>query len=147
MPLLGAWLPAGCERTHARDLFTSRANQPARFLGGEKQLGIVAKGTVADLVLLDADPLNDIHNTTKISGVFLAGKEFDRAAPDQMFEKREAAAHSQVADEKKGIEDEIDLTLARNFWSLLQSGAFGLLPGSGIGSEFVALLRLFFVVD
>jgi hypothetical protein len=50
IPLLGAWLPAGCERTHARDLFTSRANQPARFLGREKELGIVTKGTVADLV-------------------------------------------------------------------------------------------------
>ena len=69
----------------------------------------MAKGTVADLVLLDADPLNDIHNTTKISGVFLAGKEFDRAALDQMLRNAEAAANSQVADEKKGIEDEIDL--------------------------------------
>ena len=46
------------------------------------------KGTIADLVLPDADPLNDIHNTTKISGVFLAGKEFDRAALDQDVEKR-----------------------------------------------------------
>jgi hypothetical protein len=64
---------------------------------------------------MDADPLKGIHNTTKISGVFSAGKEFDRAALDQMLRSAEAAVNSQVADEKKGIEDEIDLTLARNF--------------------------------
>jgi hypothetical protein len=42
--------------------------------------GSVESGKLADLVLLDADPIKDIHNTTKISEVFLAGKEFDRPA-------------------------------------------------------------------
>jgi hypothetical protein len=77
----------------------------------------VAKGRVTDPGLLDADPLKGIQNTTKISGVFSAGKEFDRAALDQTLRSAEAAVNSQVADEKKGIEDEIDLTLARNFQS------------------------------
>jgi hypothetical protein len=35
---------------------------------------------------------HDFHNTTKISAVFLAGKEFDRAALDEMLRKAEAAA-------------------------------------------------------
>jgi imidazolonepropionase-like amidohydrolase len=65
---------------------------PARFLGIEKDLGAVEKGKIANLVLLNADPLDDIHNTTKISEVFLAGKEFDRVELDQMLRTAEASA-------------------------------------------------------
>ena len=67
---------------------------PARFLGMEKDLGTIEKGKVANLVLLDADPASDIRNTTKISEVFLAGKEFDRSGLDQMLKSAEAAAKS-----------------------------------------------------
>jgi hypothetical protein len=67
---------------------------PARFLGMEKDLGTIEKGKVANLVLLEADPLTNIHHTTKISEVFLAGKEFDRPALDQMLRSAEAAAKS-----------------------------------------------------
>ncbi len=38
---------------------------PARFLGKERELGTVEKGKIADLVLLDANPLYDIVNTQK----------------------------------------------------------------------------------
>jgi imidazolonepropionase-like amidohydrolase len=51
----------------------------------------VALGKIADLVLLDADPLKDIHNTTRISEVFLSGKEFDRTVLDQVLRNAEAA--------------------------------------------------------
>ena len=54
--------------------------------------GSVTPGKIADLVLLGADPLADIHNTTKIVEVFLAGKEFDRVALDQMLRTAEASA-------------------------------------------------------
>jgi hypothetical protein len=65
---------------------------PAQFMDATAKYGSVAPGKIADLVLLDADPLKDIHNTTKISGVFLAGKEFDRAALDQLLRNAEVAA-------------------------------------------------------
>lgn len=65
---------------------------PAVFMDATDRYGSVAPGKTADLVLLDADPLKDIHNTTKISEVFLAGKEFDRAALDKMLRNAEAAA-------------------------------------------------------
>jgi len=65
---------------------------PARFLGTERDLGTVEKGKIADLVLLDADPLQDIHNTTRISGVFLSGRYFDRAALDKLLKEAETAA-------------------------------------------------------
>jgi adenine deaminase len=39
---------------------------PARFLGRTADIGTVAEGWLADLVLLDANPLEDITNTTRI---------------------------------------------------------------------------------
>jgi|SRR5271169_378679 len=66
----------------------------AAFMNSSDRYGTIAPGKIADLVLLDADPLADIHNTTKISAVFLAGKEFDRPALDQMLKSAEAPAKS-----------------------------------------------------
>ena len=67
---------------------------PARFLGKEKDLGRIEAGKLADVVLLDADPLQDIHNTTRISGVFLSGRYLDRPALDSLLKEAEAAANS-----------------------------------------------------
>jgi imidazolonepropionase-like amidohydrolase len=47
---------------------------PARWLGVEKTLGPVKRGKIADLILLDANPLDDIHNTQKIDAVVANGK-------------------------------------------------------------------------
>ena len=50
----------------------------ARSLGVENRFGTIEKGKAADLVLLDADPLADIRNTTRISMVVLRGKPYSR---------------------------------------------------------------------
>jgi cytosine/adenosine deaminase-related metal-dependent hydrolase len=55
-------------------------------------MGSVAEGRVADLVLLDANPLTDIHNTRRIRGVLLAGRYFDRAALRRMLQEVAKAA-------------------------------------------------------
>lgn len=44
------------------------------------QLGTVAPGKSADFIILDANPLDNITNSRKISKVYLRGKEVDRAA-------------------------------------------------------------------
>jgi hypothetical protein len=64
---------------------------PARYLGRPDQ-GVIARGAVADLVLLDADPLHDIHNTTRINTVFLRGHLIDPQKRAQMLADIEAAA-------------------------------------------------------
>jgi len=64
----------------------------ALFMGASDKYGSVKPGMAADLVLLDADPLIDIHNTARISAVFLGGKEFDRAALDGLLSQAEKTA-------------------------------------------------------
>jgi imidazolonepropionase-like amidohydrolase len=46
----------------------------ARFIGMADQIGQIAVKRRADVVLLDANPLTDIRNTTKIAGVMLGGR-------------------------------------------------------------------------
>jgi imidazolonepropionase-like amidohydrolase len=62
----------------------------AKFLGLQSSLGSVEAGKFADLVLLDANPLEDIRNTQKISGVFMQGRWFNRRALDGLLREVEA---------------------------------------------------------
>jgi imidazolonepropionase-like amidohydrolase len=48
--------------------------KPATFLGKLDILGTIERGKIADLVLLDANPLEDISHTRKINSVILGGK-------------------------------------------------------------------------
>jgi imidazolonepropionase-like amidohydrolase len=80
--------------TPASALRTATIN-PAVFLGRERDLGTIAKGKIADLVLLDANPLQDIRNTTRINAVVLAGRLLDRDSLDMMLSQVEAAASIQ----------------------------------------------------
>jgi imidazolonepropionase-like amidohydrolase len=80
--------------TPMESLQTATSN-PARFLGMEASFGSVEPGKIADLVLLSANPLEDIRNTRKISIVVANGQLFDRAALDQILMHVEAAAKRQ----------------------------------------------------
>jgi len=56
---------------------------PAHFLGANA--GTVEPGKLANLILLDSNPLKDIRNTTRIEGVILKGKYFDREQLDKLL--------------------------------------------------------------
>lgn len=68
----------------------------ARYAGAETRFGTVAVGKVADLVVLDANPLSDIENTRRIRAVLLGGRLYDRAGLDGLlaFVRGEANAPS-----------------------------------------------------
>ena len=71
---------------------------PAEFLGATDSLGTVAAGKVADLVLLDADPLADIGNTRRIRAVVLRGRLFGREALDALGPGLPAASADSTRD-------------------------------------------------
>ena len=58
---------------------------PARVLGLAESLGSIEPGKLADLVLLDANPLEDIRNTQKIRAVVADGRLYRRADLDQLL--------------------------------------------------------------
>ena len=68
---------------------------PAKFLGKESDFGTVEKGKIADLVLLDASPLDDIGNTQKIAAVFSNGRHYSRMQLNRILADVQAysAAH------------------------------------------------------
>lgn len=68
---------------------------PAEFLGKLQRQGTVEQGKIADLLLLNSNPLDDIHNTQKIRAVILRGKLLDRSFLDELLAKEEnfARAH------------------------------------------------------
>jgi hypothetical protein len=64
---------------------------PAEFLGALDSLGTVRQGKLADLDLLDANPLTDIRNTRRISAVIANGRVYDRAALNHLLQHVESA--------------------------------------------------------
>lgn len=65
---------------------------PARFLGREDELGAVAPGRIADLVLLRADPLEDIRALDALEAVVFQGHLLDRGHLDRILAQLEADA-------------------------------------------------------
>jgi imidazolonepropionase-like amidohydrolase len=79
--------------TPLESLRTATLN-PARHFERTGEFGAVAPGMAADLVLLDDDPLADIRNTRRISGVVANGRYLDRRALDAMLATAERLARS-----------------------------------------------------
>ena len=68
-----------------RSLRAATANASA-FLGSSPCIGQVRAGCAADLLLVDANPLNDVRNTRRIAGVMLRGRWLPRQELDRLLE-------------------------------------------------------------
>jgi hypothetical protein len=66
---------------------------PAKFLGRLDSLGTIEKGKIADLVMLDANPLEDISNTRRINAVVVNGRYLPKEALQRMLAEVEATAN------------------------------------------------------
>ena len=72
------------------EALVSATRQSAEFFGMQDSVGTIATHRIADLVLLDADPLADIRNVRRIHAVILRGQLIDRAALDKLTDPRTA---------------------------------------------------------
>lgn len=86
---MAMWQQAGVP---AADILRSATIVPARFMGLDERLGTVSEGKAASLVLVRANPLEDIQNARQVEAVFLRGQYFSRADLDRLLaEARELA--------------------------------------------------------
>lgn len=69
------------------DALRTATINPARYLGREDDLGSIEDGKSADLVLLGANPLEDIRNTQSIEAVVFQGHLLERDQLDRMLEQ------------------------------------------------------------
>lgn len=77
-----------------RDALWSATVGPARFARLDDRLGTLSAGKIADIVLLDGDPLSDIRNTRRIFAVIQAGRLFSRAELDELLRQVRATVGS-----------------------------------------------------
>ena len=57
----------------------------AKYLGMDDQLGSIKAGKLADLVILDADPMQDIRHTDDVSHVMINGRLYESATMNQVY--------------------------------------------------------------
>jgi imidazolonepropionase-like amidohydrolase len=79
------WVRLGLSPADAIIAATSR---PAEALG-LTEVGMVAEGRMADFIVLNANPLDDIRNTRQIASVYLRGARLDREALAAKWKKAE----------------------------------------------------------
>jgi imidazolonepropionase-like amidohydrolase len=88
---LNYFLQAGLTPLEALQAATVK---PAEFLGRAVEQGTITPGKRADLVLLNANPLDDIRNAQKIDAVIVNGKLLNRGDLDALLAKVAAFAAS-----------------------------------------------------
>jgi imidazolonepropionase-like amidohydrolase len=81
---MAIWQEAGIP---AADVLRSATLVPAQFMGLGERLGSVSEGKTASMVLVRANPLEDIKNALQIEGVFLRGKYFSRTDLDRLLDE------------------------------------------------------------
>ena len=65
----------------------------ARFLGAEHEIGSLEKGKIADLIVLNSNPLDRIENTQDIAYVVKAGRLFDGETLDEIWPDQRTHPH------------------------------------------------------
>lgn len=80
------------------DVLRSATLVPARFMGRENRLGTIAAGKTASMVLVRANPLQDIRNLRQIEGLFLRGRYFSRDDLNQLLREAKELAQGKPGE-------------------------------------------------
>ena len=86
---LGLFVQAGLTPMEALQAAT---RNPAIFLGELSSQGTIERGKIANLILLEANPLEDIRNTQLINAVIINGKYLPKEALQKKLADVEATA-------------------------------------------------------
>lgn len=71
------------------EVLASATSKPAEYFNLQDQIGLVKEGMIADLLLLDKNPLEDIENTQSINTVIKNGAVYGRSDLDDILDKLE----------------------------------------------------------
>lgn len=74
---------------------------PSMYFGTLDKVGTIEKGKRADLILLDANPLENITNTEKRSGVMLKGKWYSQTELNKWLDEAAPRIANSLIEEKK----------------------------------------------
>jgi len=81
---MALWQEAGIPPA---DVLRSATLVPAQFLGLEGRLGSLGEGKTASMLLLRANPLEDVRNAQQIEGLFLRGQYFSQADLSRLLDE------------------------------------------------------------
>lgn len=76
------------------DAIAAGTRNAAEFLGQSADSGTIQIGKKADLVLVDANPLADVRNTTRRAGVMLRGKWFTAQQLNRQLDEKASSSQS-----------------------------------------------------
>ena len=68
------------------DVLKTATYNPARYFNMENELGTISEGKIADLLILDANPLMNISNTQKVNAVIKDGRYHSRSDLDKRLQ-------------------------------------------------------------
>ena len=75
------------------EALTAATRHGAEIIGIAQDIGTIAPGKLADLVVLNSDPLDNIRNTADLALVVKGGEVFDAATLDQIWPEQRSLPH------------------------------------------------------
>ena len=109
----------------AVDVLRAATIVPARFCGVDDRLGAVEPGKTASMVLLRANPLDDIASAAKIDGVFVRGRHYDRAALDGLLDQaRSMVSAAEPVDDPDAVDMSMPGEIVRRGRYVVRFGEF-----------------------
>ena len=145
----------GLSPYEALKLATVNAAEVIKKMGGRGNFGAIEVGKKADLVLIGANPFDDIHNTRKIRGVMASGRWFDKEALEKMLTPGipVTAAIKHVYDQNKTHYTSFDIVVGKTYSGRLPgaieaitiTGPSGRLPIQKMDFTYLPRLREFWL--